>query len=281
MSINSGFYSLIVCVTLAGLADAAPSKVKQQFFPAKGAVRQVAQSPNGTVVVNAASYLAGVSPGGLATVFGTNLTDVTGIVVADTNPLPFVLANVSIRVNGIRAAIFSVAFANGEDQISFQVPWGTDTGQGAAVVQIFDYGDQVAEVRVDSFIEDPGIFEYPKFGLLYAVALHGRDSTLIGPDSPAFRGEVIILYTTGLGPVDQFVPDGFGAPFNPPANTIDPFQVVVAGEGAAVLFSGLAPGYVGLYQINLRLPDDLPAGDLTLRILSDFADSQSVFLPVR
>ena len=63
-----------------------------------------------------------------------------------------------------------------------------------------------------------------------------------------------------MGPVDRFVPDGRGAPFKPLANTIDPFQVVIAGERADVFFSGLAPGYVGLYQINLRLPDDLPAG---------------------
>jgi uncharacterized protein (TIGR03437 family) len=55
----------------------------------------------------------------------------------------------------------------------------------------------------------------------------------------------------------------------------------IASERAEVFFSGLAPGYVGLYQINVRLPNDLPAGDLTLRILSDFADSQSVFLTVR
>src|SRR5258708_4592829 len=117
----------------------------KKFFREPKSIIQPKQI-GGTVVVNAASYLPGVSPGGLATVFGTNLTDVTGVVVGDTNPLPLVLANVSVRVNGIRAAIFSVAFANGEDQISFQVPWATDTGQGAAGVQIFDYGDQVAEV---------------------------------------------------------------------------------------------------------------------------------------
>jgi uncharacterized protein (TIGR03437 family) len=55
----------------------------------------------------------------------------------------------------------------------------------------------------------------------------------------------------------------------------------VAGEDARIWFSGLAPGFVGLYQINLQLPDDLPAGDLTLGIFSDFANSQSVFLSVR
>ena len=68
---------------------------------------------------------------------------------------------------------------------------------------------------------------------------------------------------------------------NPLANTIDPYRVVVGRENAAILFSGLAPGFVGLYQINLRLPDDLAAGDLTIRILSDFADSQTVLISVQ
>lgn len=101
------------------------------------------------------------------------------------------------------------------------------------------------------------------------------------PDNPAFRGEVIILYTTGLGPVDRLIPDGLGAPANPLANTKEPFRVTIAGEDARLYFSGLAPGFAGLYQINMRLPDDLPAGDLTVKILSIYADSQSVLMSVR
>ena len=281
MLLRQAFCSFIVSVMVTCSAGAAPPKVKLQFFPPKAAVRHAARSSSGTTVVNAASYLPGVSPGALATVFGTNLTDVSGIVTATTNPLPLVLANVSVRVNGIPASMFSVAFANGLDQISFQVPWETDTGPGAADVQVFDYGNQMAELQVDSFVEDPGIFAFQRFGPLYAVALHPSDYSLITPDNPASRGEVVILYTTGLGPVDRFVADGYGAPFNPLAKTIDPYRVVVDRENAAILFSGLAPGFVGLYQINLRLPDDLAAGDLTIRILSDFADSQTVLISVQ
>ena len=261
-------------------AGAATSSEKQHFFPTRDA-RQTTASTNGAAVVNAASFLPGVSPGGLATVFGTNLTDVTGIISAGTNPFPTVLANVSVAVNGVLAPIFAVAYANGQDQISFQVPFETNTGRRAADIQVFDYGNQVAELLVDSYTEDPGIFDYQKYGQLYAVALHGSDYKLITPDDPAFRGETIILYTTGLGPVDRFIPNGLGAPSNPLANTKLAFRVTVAGEDAGVRFSGLAPGFVGLYQVNLRLPDDLPAGDLRMRILSEFADSQFVVLPVQ
>ena len=228
------------------------------------------------MVVNAASFLEGVSPGGLATVFGENLTDVSGVVVAGTDPLPTELAGVSITVNGIPAPIFSVAYANGEDQISFQVPYETPTGAAAADVQVFDYDQLEATITVDSFTEDPGIFTYDGN---YAVA-QASDGSLIGPENPAIPGDVIVLYTTGLGPLTLTLPDGLGAPDNPLAYTQDPFEVLVAGESAPVFFSGLAPGFVGLYQINLTLPGDLPPGDLDLQISSPYASSETAILPV-
>lgn len=258
------------------------SKVAQPFFRDKAVERQpVHAADSGPVVVNAASYLLGISPGGLATVFGTNLSDVTGVVLAGVNPFPLVLADVSVTVNGIPAPMFSVAYANGQDQISFQVPWDTNVGPGAARVRVYDYGRLVADVIVDSYTEDPGIFAFSKYGQLYAVALHSDDYSLVTPDNPAYRGEVLILYTTGLGPVDAFIRDGYGAPSNPLANTKFPFRVVLGGEDTRLYFSGLAPGFVGLYQVNMRVPDDLPSGDLTLKILSEYANSQTVLLTVR
>lgn len=98
---------------------------------------------------------------------------------------------------------------------------------------------------------------------------------------PAYRGEVLILYVTGLGPVNQNVADGYGAPYSPLAYTIAPYRLSIANANATILFSGLAPGYVGLYQINLQLPNDLPAGDLQMTIYSDYANSQTVLLSVK
>ena len=265
-----------------GTSSAGPAvqATKHRYFRDPKALGSLGRNGN-ISVVNAASFLPGVSPGALATAFGTNLTDVNGVVVADTNPFPTKLANVSVMVNGILAPIFSVAFVNGQDQISFQVPWETNVGMGAAFVEVFDFDASVGSERVDSFTEDPGIFGYQKFGNVYAVAVHASDFSLVSPDDPADRGEVLVLYTTGLGPVDQAISDGFGAPSNPLARTLDPFRVVLAGEDVPVLFSGLAPGFVGLYQLNIRLPDDLPAGDLPLQVLSDFANSQKVLLSVQ
>lgn len=230
------------------------------------------------VVVNAASYESGISPGGLATIFGDNLTTVNGVVLAGVNPLPTELAGVDVLVSGIPAPIYGIAYADGEDQISIQVPYGAPTGPGAAEIQVFDNQVLVADFFTDSYTEDPGIFTYNGN---FAIA-EASDYSLIGPDNPANPGEPLVLYVTGLGPLTLDLVDGYGSPTSPPfAETVDPFQVIVDGENCDVFFSGLAPGFVGLYQINFYVPADAPSGNLPISIQSSYANSASAILRVQ
>jgi uncharacterized protein (TIGR03437 family) len=240
-------------------------------------IRPAAEAAS-AVVVNAASFLPGVSPGGLASIFGQNLSSVTDIVQAGSLPLPVELANVQVFVNGIAAPLFTVAYNGQEDQINFQVPYEAPTGPKAVEIQVFNLGAMVADFQADSFTEDPGVFAY---GDNYAVAFLGSDGSLIGPANPAFPGDILVLYTTGLGPLTVDLLDGYGAPTDPLAYTEDPFQVLVDGEACSVSFSGLAPGFVALYQINLQLPSDLRSGNLGLQIASQYASSGVVTLPVQ
>jgi len=76
--------------------------------------------------------------------------------------------------------------------------------------------------------------------------------------------------------------DGYGSPTSPPfAQTVDPFQVIVDNENCNVFFSGLAPGFVGLYQVNFYVPRDAAAGNLQIYIQSPYANSAIAILPVR
>jgi len=270
-------FGLFAAATEKNATDA-PRLSKQKFYRAHHSGK-VKHQAGGLDVVNAASFEPGVSPGGLATVFGTNLSSVTGVVSATTDPLPLSLADVRVAVNGVFAPLVSLAAnSNGQDQISFQVPYGTSTGPSAAKIEIVDpSGNVIASSYVDSFTEDPGIFTY---GNDYAVALHGSDGTLIGPNNRVNPGEYIVLYTTGLGPLTLTLSDGYGAPSNPLAYTLVTPDVQINGESAQIYFSGLAPGYVGLYQINLRVPDDVPPGTLDLRIVTPASTSATVGLPV-
>ena len=261
--------------TAQSTSSAAASKPRY-FRQRSETLRPRATTDGNVAVVNAASFLAGISPGALVTIFGSDLSDVSGTVVAGTNPLPYELAHVSVLINGVNAPIFSVAYNGTDDQISVQVPYSTVTGPGAALIEIFDYGQSVGTAQTDSYDEDPGIFTYQG----YAVALLYPDYSLIGANNRAYPGDYIILYATGLGPVAGNVADGYGAPSNPPAYTLDPFQVLVAGEPCKVNFSGLAPGFVGLYQLNLQLPADLPPGDLDVKITSPYSDSNVSVLPI-
>ncbi len=197
--------------------------------------------------------------------------------IANVTPLPTELAGVQVVVNGVPAPLYSIAFANGEDQISFQVPFETPTGPGAAELQVFDQGDQTADFTADSFTADPGIFVYNGS---FAVAVSATTGLLIGPDNPALAGEILVLYTTGLGPLSVDVPDGVPAPSDPLAYTVDPVDVFVDGESSEVFFSGLAPGFVGLYQVNFRVPRDAAPGNRQLQIRMPAADSVLATLPV-
>jgi uncharacterized protein (TIGR03437 family) len=115
----------------------------------------------------------------------------------------------------------------------------------------------------------------------FAIA-EASDYSLIGPNNPAIPGEPLVLYVTGLGPLTLLLTDGYGSPTRPPlAETIDPFQVILDNELCQVFFSGLAPGFVGLYQINFYVPRDAAAGNLDIYIQSPYANSLIATLPVR
>jgi uncharacterized protein (TIGR03437 family) len=269
-----------VCVPSFAGESSLKSKKTPYYRPHYNA-RRIGARPRqstDTVIVNAASYEEGISPGGLATIFGDNLTTVSGVLYAYANPLPDQLADVQVYVSGIPAPIYGIAYAGGQDQISIQVPYAAPTGHNAAEIQVIDQGTTVADFFTDSFTEDPGIFTY---GDNLAIA-EASDYSLIGTDNPAIPGEPLMLFVTGLGPLDQDLVDGYGSPTSEPlATTLDPFQVIVDNEECNVFFSGLSPGFVGLYQVNFYVPDDAASGNLQIYIQSTYANSAIAILPVQ
>jgi PAS domain S-box-containing protein len=76
---------------------------------------------------------------------------------------------------------------------------------------------------------------------------------------PATAGDALVIYCAGLGAVNPAVPDGTAAPSSPLANTVNPVTVTVGGQSAQVFYSGLAPGFVGLYQVNVIVPSGIAA----------------------
>ncbi len=206
-------------------------------------------------IVNAASFAPGLPlPGGLASVFlrGLNLS---GTVIGSGSPLPIELAGVSILVGGVPAPILAIApLASGMQQINFQVP--------------FEAASNVVEIRYQGFstfafpqTAAPGIFTLSDGA---PAIQHSADYSLVTPSNPALPGEVIIVYATGLGPVSPAVPSGVAAsgpmPATPTCGSFFAQQSAPPFLTGSILYAGLTPGFVGLYQLNVQLPQSLPAG---------------------
>ncbi|HVY93684.1 MAG TPA: hypothetical protein VHA14_13075, partial [Bryobacteraceae bacterium] len=112
------------------------------------------------------------------------------------------------------------------------------------------------------------------------IAQHG-DGTLVSDTAPAAPGEFIVLYMTGLGATDIPVPTGQPSPADPPARVLDTPVLTLDDITVPTSFAGLTPGLVGLYQINLQIPADLPAKTYELKVTQSGTVSNSTALPVK
>ena len=168
-------------------------------------------------------------------------------------PFPKTLANVQLTVNGVVAALYVVS----PGQISALVPFGV-TGTTATLV-VTNNGARSNSVDVPLAKSSPGIFTALQNGLGGGALLHA-DFSRVSQANPAKRGEVVLLYLTGMGAVAPSIPDGSAAPANPLSLLPGGVNVYVGGKQAEVLFKGLAPGLAGLYQINFRVPPTTPTG---------------------
>ena len=145
-------------------------------------------------------------------------------------------------------------------QINVQIPWEL-AGQNSAQmkVSIGDYSSALYTVPLNNV--SPNAFEFtdPGTGRRLAAALDANFA-LVYDANKARKGQFIQIYCNGLGPVDATPPSGEPSPANPLARTTSVPTVTIGGRPAEVVFSGLAPGIVGLYQINVRIPADAPSG---------------------
>ena len=197
-------------------------------------------------VANAASLTVGspLSPGSLAVVYGT---------FADS---PSTASGLAIRFgNGLTAPILAVS--NGK--ATFEVPWEL-AGQSQTTLALTVNGRTSAAqtVMLSSFA--PGIFTVSGDGTGQA-AIYDSSNRLVDAYNPAVAGSTIVqIYCTGLGAVSGPPATGFPAQSNPLSSTITTPNVTIGLENATVLFSGLVPGLVGVYQVNAVVPSFVSMG---------------------
>jgi uncharacterized protein (TIGR03437 family) len=154
-----------------------------------------------------------------------------------------------VSVNGVAAPLLAV----GSGQINFQGPGAT--AAGAAQIAISASGRDLASGTMQVVSSSPGIFLKDFLSVDRPGIVQRQDGQLTDATLRARRNEAIVLYGTGTGELTTPVADGAAAPLSPLAETIRKPRVFVGLEEAAVEFSGLTPGFAGLWQINARVPD--------------------------
>lgn len=220
-------------------------------------------------VLNGASFARGqaVVPGALVSIFGTSLA--SSLTLADSVPLSTTLGGVKVTFNNIAAPLQFVSHnAASGDQINAQVPWEVQ-GSSAQVVVTRDNVPSAA-VSVPLTTAAPGIFSV-NFGTGQAIAYGNTDGALAAAPNaipgltthPAKIGDptTLVILATGLGPVNPPVPTGNNVTDGKLHPTVNQPTVLVGGVPAQVVFSGLTPQFVGVYQINIVIAPGTPTGN--------------------
>lgn len=261
----------------------------QGSFSSESINLTICSAPGSPPAVNAGGIVhgAGFTPrmaiagGSIVSLFGSNLAPIRES--AGALPLPAVLGGVSVRVNGIAAPLSFVS----PQQINFVLPWEALLEDRAAVMVTVGRAPCGAEM-LDLAKSVPGIFTINQTGSGQgAIMIAGTTSFAAATGTlpqarPATAGEFISIYCSGLGDVTNRPANGAPAPSNPLAQTTTTPTVTIGGLPANINFSGLAPGFVGLYQVNAQVPTGIaPGGAVPVVITQAGMRSNAVTIAVR
>jgi uncharacterized protein (TIGR03437 family) len=208
-------------------------------------------------VVHAASDQGGlpIAPGALITIYGTNLA--AGVSQAGSLPLPQQVDGAQVLLGNQTLPILYTSPGQLNVQVPYSVPVNTQyqlTVQNGGTLSV---PQQLVVAQAQ-----PGIFTVNEQGTGQGSILHSDGVTLAQPGTPASIGDTVVIYCAGLGAVNPAVAAGAPAPSVPPlSTTVNTVTVTIGGQPARVTFSGLTPGYPGLYQVNAVVPGGIVTGD--------------------
>ena len=259
---GSGLYSLL----LAALSFASTLSADAPIYSADS-------------LVNSADNQSGwLAPNAIATFYGRNLAYGTKTLSSDdirSGVLPTVLPNTGVRllINGLPANPYYVSPV----QINFLIP--PNLLPGPSTVQLVIDGLAGPQISVQLGAAAPALFQLDQQNVIATRA----DGSLITPAASAKPGDVVVLYATGLG---QTVPPvGYGElPRSPaPLLALSDFHIQLDGNAVdplAIAYAGIAPGFAGLYQINLSLPGSTGSNPEIRIGIADAISKSGLHIPV-
>jgi uncharacterized protein (TIGR03437 family) len=217
---------------------------------------------------NAASGNASaVAPGSLVSIYGSGFA--TSAAGASSFPLPPTLGGASVAINGVTAPIL---FAS-PTQLNVQIPFST--AAGTATIGVSVGGASIGTTSIPIQTSAPGLFLLPQG---FAAVLN-QDGVINSQSAPATAGSVIAAFLTGLGAVSPPVATGAAASGSHLSLVTADVTALIGNTPAQVQFAGLAPGFAGLYQVNVQVPQ-LTSGQYPLQIVAGGAASNAATIAV-
>lgn len=241
--------------------------------------RAVAPTLSANTILDAASGSSNaVTPGELVWIYGTALGPLDSVEAQydQQGKLPTTLAGVSVTFDGIAAPIIFASF----NAIEVQVP-NELSGHSTTNVVVTYQNVSSAMIAKVVVAASPGLYTRGGAGVGLLTALNPNGMRNNGAN-PVSRGSYIVVYANGLGQVTPAVPTGQRAPFNPLSTATFPITASIGGQPAQVLYAGLAPGFVGLFQLNIAVPANASTGVVPLTITINGVPSQdNVYIVVQ
>jgi uncharacterized protein (TIGR03437 family) len=211
--------------------------------------------PVAAAVVNAASFANGIAAGALQTITGVNFA---GGQTAQSNfPWPPTLAGTRVLLNGTALPLLYVS----DTQVNFYVP--QTAALGSAVLSVVTPSAVHADVGVNIVPLQPGIFP--------GAVLHAG-TAVSAVTTPVHAGDYIEIYCTGLGPTQ--------ASGNFQTTQFTP-TVFIGAVPLVPVYSGLAPGYLGLYQVDVQVPAGLAPGGQSVILEMNLQHSNTISVTVQ
>jgi uncharacterized protein (TIGR03437 family) len=209
-----------------------------------------------------------LAPGTIIQIYGENLASTTA--QPSAIPLPNDLNGTQVIIGGAQAPLYYVS----SGQINAQIPFELEPGKQYQVL-VSANGALTTPDTLQLSDATPGLAAFVDGTL---IAQHG-DGTLVSNDSPAKAGEYLVAYGAGMGGTNATPASGTASPTTPLAVPNDAPTLMINGTPSPLLFAGLTPGLVGLYQLNFQVPAGLPAGNITISVTQNGLASNATVLP--
>jgi uncharacterized protein (TIGR03437 family) len=202
-------------------------------------------------VVSSADQTKAVASGGLISVIGLGM--------------PTALGDACLTVNGAAAPLLQSVSST---QINAQLPFDAD---GNAQLTLYTQGGASDNLNVTILPAAPSVFRAS--GALAAdgagaMVYRASNNSLVSPLNPVQAGDELVIFAAGMGRTTPAIRAGETAPADPLSMTVIPPEVTLDGAPLTVDNASLMPGGIGIYQINVKAPDELSDGQnvpLTIR----------------